>query len=843
MASPERERTTAPLWVVLLTMVGVLLPFQALSPSSKHADSAKGEKPGEMLSEAAAQPNTSNLVWEHQLLSFLSARPDPPPGPRQACPPGGRDEVLWGAIDKGLSSCSFLIATLPDPIDSRFGYMFDMRIDALQRAVETQGYVMDRFWYPWEAYKKGKEKAGPGHGQRTYREQPGVILFRRSTRPADDAKLQDELLVVFLVGELPNSGVHKNAFQTALDAVFNYSKPDFKVGTGYIRILGPSFSGSQLSLERAIDEWPHRPECAANFLVYSGSASGIQRDAFQNRGSAKVTFHSAIHRETDVMKAMMRYLRETQGPGKELRVALLCESNTGYGLSVIRPDAENSWFEPGITITTLPFPQSIAQVRKDLTQGSDKKDTAELQLPSLASGARIPFDDNPDARDVEPSLSPEMSAVAAELMLSHILGTIAKEEIRYVGLVATDTRDKLFLANMIRQFCPDVQLFTTASDLLLTRPEYTQVLRGTIVGSSYPLFPRNQRWTFPYWGNQQRFLFSEQGEEGTFNAALALVGDGPTCPAFRKKSVFLDFGMPFIGKTTPVPERIGPQIWINMVGRRGLWPLKVVPAPEDHDYVLRAETTPWLAHLSELDNPVWPPQDAEVEYPYMAKSSGLWICWVLGIGLVCGCLGYQAFRVTFMPPPSPPHGWWKRLSSRFAHAWELFHPTDDETRSLERERFQKKLRHLFAFCFVCLILAFFVRQVTKWSPNDYVPATWTTFVVAWLVTLGTAALCALGIGMAVADLTARQAGQRTRPVVAPLLSLLYYLTALVIAASLRIWWRHYQSPADDIEDVHYRFWFERCTNLASASHPCCRHSSWAPGCAAGSGSSSGAGAS
>src|SRR5262249_20117029 len=66
-----------------------------------------------------------------------------------------------------------LIACVPDPIDSSSGHRFDALIDTIQRAVETQDYVLDRFYYPWPESKK-QRKASPA---------------ARSTRGAGQEKL------------------------------------------------------------------------------------------------------------------------------------------------------------------------------------------------------------------------------------------------------------------------------------------------------------------------------------------------------------------------------------------------------------------------------------------------------------------------------------------------------------------------------------------------------------------------------------------------------------------------------------------------------------------------------
>ena len=39
-----------------------------------------------------------------------------------------------------------------------------------------------------------------------------------------------------------------------------------------------------------------------------------------------------------------------------------------------------------------------------------------------------------------------------------------------------------------------MRIFVTDGDLLLTHPEYRYYMRGVIIGSTYPLVPRNQNW-------------------------------------------------------------------------------------------------------------------------------------------------------------------------------------------------------------------------------------------------------------------------------------------------------------------------------------------------------------
>ncbi len=109
----------------------------------------------------------------------------------------------------------FLIATVPDPIDTPYGYAFDQAVDAIQRAVEKKnGCILDRAWLPWEVDKKRRadDKGGPMNYRESY---PGVLLFRHEKQ--FDQKINGSgLYVVFLIGETPTGGLHKRAFTRAL---------------------------------------------------------------------------------------------------------------------------------------------------------------------------------------------------------------------------------------------------------------------------------------------------------------------------------------------------------------------------------------------------------------------------------------------------------------------------------------------------------------------------------------------------------------------------------------------------------------------------------------------------
>jgi hypothetical protein len=75
------------------------------------------------------------------------------------------------------------IATLPDPYDSHLDWSFDAQLEAIRRAFETAGYVLDRFWLTGARDSATTpDSAAPRVGLREVR--PGLMLFRRTAPDA-----------------------------------------------------------------------------------------------------------------------------------------------------------------------------------------------------------------------------------------------------------------------------------------------------------------------------------------------------------------------------------------------------------------------------------------------------------------------------------------------------------------------------------------------------------------------------------------------------------------------------------------------------------------------------------
>ena len=139
-----------------------------------------------------------------------------------------------------------------------------------------------------------------------------------------------------------------------------------------------------------------------------------------------------------------------------------------------------------------------------------------------------------------------------ELILSNILSTISRERIRYLGILSTDIRDQIFLAQEIRRHAPDVVLFTLTSDLIYTHTDVNLDFQGMLLVSTYPLFPRNQS-TYPFAGSDYRHQF------------LMIQRKSVQCCNFLGHvDQMLEYGIPYDYQSVPPRQ---PPVWLCAVGK------------------------------------------------------------------------------------------------------------------------------------------------------------------------------------------------------------------------------------------------------------------------------------
>ena len=576
--------TRAPLFIALFAFVTILYPVWGNRTSAKNPPIPTTTLKG--ASETpAGEPAQQEFPGGKDLVArFLFSRAS------------DQENLADQAVNEKYI-IEFLIATVPDPIDSRLPSFFDSFAESIESAAGAAGYALDRFALPWGVEGDSSQEKPPLWRLTLYDSVPGLILFRNPSGR--------KLLLVFLVGETPTTGIHKQAMFSALDQIAQFYPwdphhadlpPMFPEATrsgstDTFKILGPSFSGSMSSLRFALEGWLASRGNSANlrFQIISGSATAIDAGWLSHVGHNQATFHATVPPDDETFPAFVCYLQWYVQSGGN-RIAILREENTGYGQTALGGIVHGSCGGASVfpDILSLPFPLHISRLREASAQETS---TAAQPGSRQASGkptSATPAKERPaEPREVLPSFS-DLTVQSAELTLSNLLSTIAREQYTYVGIVATDVRDTMFLARQIRQHCPATVLFTVNSDLLYADPAVTDVTQGMLVFTPYPLFNLEQLWTYPYRGGETRLQFSSQAAEGVYNATLALLNRG---------ELMVDYGsvLPAPNRSAQ-PEHRKPSLWVTAIGNGETLPVKLLPWQDPRRYTYSPVQAPGASH-------------------------------------------------------------------------------------------------------------------------------------------------------------------------------------------------------------------------------------------------------
>jgi hypothetical protein len=422
-----------------------------------------------------------------------------------------------------------LIAALPDPYDSHLDFAHDVNLEAIRRAFETSGFVIDRFWLPSARDSLGVEHGGESARMALREVEPGVVLFRHSN--PSEARLR----MLLLVPELPTRGVDKAALLEALrlrTSLLGFREPPLLVDPSEpVRIIGPSFSGSSLSLQLVLRAWRASPEGHDQRVqIVSGTATSPGNLQTLNRPEFGLSFSATINSDASLERMRDSILLGPLGL-RRAQVALLRESSTQYGQALTDDRGGPGRTADATSMVVLSFPMSISSLRSEYERVPSSR-TDDQRLPGVTEAPRLPLDLLDPARPKEDlPVTSRLSAPALDLVLDEVARTLVRRRIRMVGLLATDVRDKLFLGDEIRRRVPDVQFFTYESNVLYLRSDRTSALRGMLVFSTYPLLLQNQRADS---GSRTELrTFASDGAEGVYNATLVQLGDASEVLDYR----------------------------------------------------------------------------------------------------------------------------------------------------------------------------------------------------------------------------------------------------------------------------------------------------------------------
>jgi hypothetical protein len=455
----------------------------------------------------------------------------------------------------------FVIATVPDPIDSYAGWQFDPTVATLQEAASWNHYSLATFYFP--DYQRGAPATGVRGAGHSHEAIPATVLFR-----GEDKKI----LVLLLPYETPTSGIHTRALSSAFRLVGDWGRIAPAVGRpAPIRVLGPTFSGATRSLRETIERIA--PAIGGRHVrIVSGSASAVDQTLLSfmipaaklppgSGGDVSVTFRATLQRSEDQVASLWSYLKRIEPGIDHQRVVWLTESNTGFGQSSvltlpqgIHCDRKTSL--PGCAVV-VPFPLHISRIRPEDTPAP----------PSRFKPLNLADENTPT--DQLPVLFPNTTGSYVEQLLASTLRWIRDSRAGYVGIIATDARDKMFLARAVRRDAPNVVLFTTTTDVLYSHPDYYTSTGGMLIASPYE--PLGEADTH----------FASSTMQGVHNALTALLSyseDGE--PINRSKEAPLLRGY----------DGTQPRVWISVVGRQKSRAVAVLsPPPSEYPFRLQEQ--------------------------------------------------------------------------------------------------------------------------------------------------------------------------------------------------------------------------------------------------------------
>ena len=564
-----------------------------------------------------------------------------------------------------------VIATLPDWADSTLQWTFDAELDALQMAAADLGYVTHAYDLP------DTDSVTPAPASNSLRWKPkklheiapGALLLRRA-KPATDPRHppQIELLLVLLVAETATAGIHPIALANALDLALLWTAPHApaseRASAGLrpdaVMIMGPSYSGSRLSLNAGLEFAMERHGLARSgpawFNVISPSASSPGNPTYLNIPGVS-RFSATIRSDDDELRALANFLgRADPGWRCGQRMALLIEANTTWGQYLLDPsdaakdcaaclngDKAAEGARPLACAAAIPFPMHISRLR------SEAQHAVTPPPVKLPNGAAVGLDLGEPVQPIDrvPPVTPELTAASVEIMIGGMFRAIDDRGITSIGILSTDKRDHVFLAQEIALRRPNVLSFTIESSLMYLHPDVASFVRGTVVASTYSLNERTQLLTRPALAGRFTHQFAAVAGHGVYNSLAALLGD-PTrmldydTPAGPGEAVASESS---VGPCRPTGDELGctPPVWISVAAHDSLIPVAFEPgtgcAPD-------SKAPSYALCVARADA-----KTAATESTQRPRSYLEWRRFVLVLGalLVALAIGHQILRVGMLP--------------------------------------------------------------------------------------------------------------------------------------------------------------------------------------------------
>ncbi len=521
----------------------------------------------------------------------------------------------WNVPQAEQKNIKFAIASLPDPVHTHMALLFDRGIETIQSAAQASGYLFSRAWMPWDISTHSESPDFTVRlAQEKFRDQveslPGLMIFQRS---GGNNGSGTTILFVFVVGETPTGGLHIEQFQHALKirqsilADANPDLPERKV----LRIYGPAFSGSLLSLNAILNAQPR--DRFSTILIRSGTISSYRAvhdfcestrmewpDPESTSDSKVKPDHNGrpdfvTFQFSDAYQEFYLSVFLSNRYHLHSRVAVLSEDETAFGNQEKPNTGEQSTTasdpcraeQPPLqdfSFMRLYYPREIAQLRDAYQQNVKIQSSAEGVKTASQNGLTLSLSVTGNDNDSVAPYAPLQTPLSQESILQAIISTLRNKHAKVVIIRGSDPLDVVFLSRYLRQNYPQARLVTVGADLLMIHDFYDPRFHGILAVSPYPLLTGAQ---FPALkavsvsGKQEvHRLFPDSYSVGDFNAFLSLLASTAETESGELPAAdYSQFGLPSFLQPKDVtgePEPWRAHLWLAAVGREGYWPVAVL---------------------------------------------------------------------------------------------------------------------------------------------------------------------------------------------------------------------------------------------------------------------------
>lgn len=514
------------LFAALFGYVGMQVRTPAKTPAAASKNTPKEQTKAREAEDTSVAAKCPALL---PLRAYLSVELD-------ACPGAGglwKDKQWLAQLQaKGVRDVSIVIATIPDPDTVTYAHYATQAVESLRRAAEGAGYSPDRHWFPW--FGEQEEGSRKHFGPRS--DEPGSLLFRQLKEEGT------ELLLVLLASETPTRGVHQPALRKALEYAIHLRRQ-----MQSLRVVGPSYSGSAISLRQTIEE---KLDSIPAVSIITGTATNPRLPSLLSTG--KICFSTVIENDGEADERMRGFLAGYRGMTGS--IAVVTEAGTDYAAG-LKPDVDLNPAPAASNAFTYTFPMEISQVRNAYQKDPELQDSG-AKSGEKRTGLALRLSEEQSGYETIPNWAGEAGTVAKEFALRRLGDQIAEQSPAIITLGASDVRDVLFVGGFLRKRFDDAQLVLLDSDVLYGNTTQALSMRGVLSVATYPLLLEAQAWE----GATGLLQFSSQFGHGVFNALTAHLA----------RDRMVQFGA--------LPGAATPPLWMTVFSRGTNWPVAVLPA-------------------------------------------------------------------------------------------------------------------------------------------------------------------------------------------------------------------------------------------------------------------------